>query len=86
MGVNMVPVKTDQDGLMPQDLKLALSRWKPSDAKDPKSGIPKAIYIVPTGGNPSGATLPTARRQQIYQVDMAFFNLDIKAVPVVFFD
>ena len=68
MGANILAVNTDNDGLIPEHLREVLSRWKPSDAKDPKSDIPRVLYTIPNGCNPTGSTLTTERRKQIYQV------------------
>lgn len=67
-GINCLAADADSDGIIPSEIQRLLSRWKPGDAKNPASDIPKVIYLVPNGGNPSGATISTARRHQIYQV------------------
>jgi DNA-binding transcriptional MocR family regulator len=30
--------------------------------------MPRVLYCIPTGGNPTGASLPVQRKQQIYEI------------------
>jgi kynurenine/2-aminoadipate aminotransferase len=59
---NIIGVKTDQDGLVPDALRHVLQNWK--------SGLrrPRVLYTIPTGQNPSGTTLPNARRRAVYDI------------------
>ncbi|XP_069126969.1 kynurenine/alpha-aminoadipate aminotransferase, mitochondrial-like [Argopecten irradians] len=65
---NMIPVNADADGMNPENLRRALSRWSPEDAKNPTSDIPKLLYCVPTCGNPTGSCLTLTRKQEIYKL------------------
>ena len=58
-GVNLVGVATDGQGLRPDALASTLAELKA------KGVTPKALYVIPTGQNPSGATLSLERRKQI---------------------
>ncbi|MEZ4614167.1 MAG: PLP-dependent aminotransferase family protein [Caldilineaceae bacterium] len=49
-----VQVPTDEEGLIPEALEIVLQRE-----------LIKFIYLVPTFQNPTGRTLPLARRQAI---------------------
>ncbi|XP_033739205.1 kynurenine/alpha-aminoadipate aminotransferase, mitochondrial-like [Pecten maximus] len=60
--------KSDAGGMNPDILRHILSRWRPEDAKDPSSDIPKLLYCVPTGGNPTGSGLTLERKQEIYRL------------------
>lgn len=53
----------DADGLMPEDLESKLRQW--DAANSPR---PCALYVIPTGQNPTGVTQPAARRKAIHQV------------------
>ncbi|XP_014785050.1 kynurenine/alpha-aminoadipate aminotransferase, mitochondrial isoform X1 [Octopus bimaculoides] len=64
----MLAVKTDKDGIIPSELLRVLSKWSPLDAKDPNSDIPKVIYMVPTGCNPTGINYSLERKKQIYEI------------------
>lgn len=68
LGCNIVNVPSDQHGIIPKALKEVLSRWSPEDAKKPNSSLPKFLYTIPNGGNPTGASLTTDRKKDIYQV------------------
>eukprot|EP00050_Salpingoeca_kvevrii_P015924 m.51192 g.51192 ORF g.51192 m.51192 type:complete len:432 (-) comp6592_c0_seq1:162-1457(-) len=59
-------VKTDNFGLVPASLREVLI-----SAKDhPKR--PRVLYTVPTGGNPTGATLTLERKKEIYKIACEF--------------
>lgn len=53
-GARIVPVASDEHGMVPEALAEVLERDKPV-----------LVYVVATFANPSGRTLPAARRQQI---------------------
>ena len=52
--IELQPVATDDDGLVPQALEKALRRTSP-----------KALYIIPNFQNPTGSVMPPKRRQEI---------------------
>lgn len=56
-GIRLVPVACDEDGLDPEAFLESC-----------KADRPKALYVVPTLDNPTTATLPMARREQIAEV------------------
>ena len=56
-GLKIVGVESDRDGLRTDILAAKLA-----DGSLPK---PKLLYLVPTHGNPSGASLPAERRRQL---------------------
>ena len=68
MGCNLLPVDSDSNGLIPEKLLEMLSPWKPADAGDPTSDIPKVLYCIPNGGNPTGSGLTLSRKQEIYKI------------------
>ncbi|MFD6079388.1 PLP-dependent aminotransferase family protein [Streptomyces hydrogenans] len=53
-GARVVPVPTDEDGIIPEALDEIAAREKPA-----------LLYIVPTFQNPTGRTLPLARRTAV---------------------
>ena len=67
-GCKLLPIETDEDGMKPESLRQVLYRWKPEDAKNPMSDIPRVVYTIPNGVNPTGTSLSTNRRKEIYQV------------------
>ncbi|KAJ1658562.1 putative secondary metabolism biosynthetic enzyme [Dispira simplex] len=64
-GVKLAPVPMDHDGMDPTALDTLLSDWTKDHPNAPK---PKMVYLVPTGQNPTGVTMPLPRRRAIYQL------------------
>ncbi len=59
---NIVSVKMDENGLIPEDLEKRLFELK-------KKGIkPKFLYTIPDFQNPTGRTLPLQRRKEIIEI------------------
>lgn len=54
---NLVPVETDEDGVIPELLEEKIKRHHP-----------KLIYLIPTFQNPTGRTLTLERRKQVAQI------------------
>ncbi|OAP60513.1 hypothetical protein AYL99_05515 [Fonsecaea erecta] len=65
LGLNMVPVEMDEDGLTPRSLDNILSTW---NELQPGKPTPRLLYTIPTGHNPTGITQPRHRRQEILDV------------------
>jgi 2-aminoadipate transaminase len=53
-GARLVPVASDEDGMVPSSLAEVLEKERPT-----------LVYVVPTFANPTGRTQPAARRQEI---------------------
>lgn len=68
LGCNIINVSSDEHGIIPDSLKEILSKWKPEDSKNPKKNTPKFLYTVPNGNNPTGNSLATDRKKEIYEV------------------
>lgn len=68
LGAKVLRVAMDRDGMIPSALREVMSHWKPQDSKNPESDIPRLLYIVPNGQNPTGSMLTLERRKEIYQV------------------
>ncbi|CAD0044693.1 unnamed protein product [Aureobasidium pullulans] len=65
MGVRMVGVGLDDEGLLPESLDDILSNW---DEAARGARKPFLLYTVPTGQNPTGATQSEQRRRDVYKV------------------
>lgn len=65
MGVRMVGVGLDNEGLLPESLDDILSNW---DEAARGARKPFLLYTVPTGQNPTGATQSEQRRREVYKV------------------
>lgn len=63
LGLRILGVRMDDQGLLPSDLDLKLKFWSVNDGKKPK-----VLYMIPTGQNPTGTTQSEERRRAIYDV------------------
>jgi DNA-binding transcriptional MocR family regulator len=59
---NMLTVPIDKHGIIPSELEKTIKDYY----ANPKSTPIKFIYLVPTGHNPSGATMTVERKKAIY--------------------
>ncbi|XP_074847968.1 kynurenine/alpha-aminoadipate aminotransferase, mitochondrial-like [Carettochelys insculpta] len=85
LGSNIIKVPTDQHGVIPKALQEILSRWRPGDAKKLNNNLPKFLYVIPNGSNPSGSTMTTDRKKEIYQLARYYDFLIIEDDPYYFF-
>ena len=66
MGLHLLGIRMDAQGMLPSDLDYVLSNWNPAERNNaPK---PFLVYTVPTGQNPTSSTQPLSRRKAIYAV------------------
>ncbi|XP_036407410.1 kynurenine/alpha-aminoadipate aminotransferase, mitochondrial [Megalops cyprinoides] len=84
LGCNIINVPSDQYGMIPKDLKEILSRWDPADAHRPGSTVPRILYTIPNGGNPTGASMTTERKREVYQLAREYDLLIIEDDPYYF--
>ncbi|XP_043916359.1 kynurenine/alpha-aminoadipate aminotransferase, mitochondrial-like [Protopterus annectens] len=84
LGCNLIGIPSDKYGIIPKALKDVLSKWKPEDAKNPKSNIPKVLYTVPNGNNPTGTCMTTQRKEELYQIAHDYDLLIIEDDPYYF--
>uniref|UniRef100_H2ZC30 Aminotransferase class I/classII large domain-containing protein n=1 Tax=Ciona savignyi TaxID=51511 RepID=H2ZC30_CIOSA len=84
MDCNLIPVATDHFGLKPESLLSVLEQWKPGDAGDNTSGIPKVLYTIPNCGNPTGATQTLKRKREIYSIAQKYDLVIIEDDPYYF--
>uniref|UniRef100_A0A8D0HVJ8 Kynurenine/alpha-aminoadipate aminotransferase, mitochondrial n=1 Tax=Sphenodon punctatus TaxID=8508 RepID=A0A8D0HVJ8_SPHPU len=84
LGCNIINVPSDQHGIIPKALKEILSRWSPEDAKKHNSNLPKFLYTIPNGANPTGTSLTTDRKKEIYQLAQQYDFLLIEDDPYYF--
>ncbi|WVQ78293.1 hypothetical protein IAT38_000378 [Cryptococcus sp. DSM 104549] len=60
-----VAIKMDAQGLLPEHLEEVLAGW---DEEKRGKRRPRVLYTIPTGQNPTGATMKAERKQEIYNV------------------
>ncbi|XP_010776062.1 kynurenine/alpha-aminoadipate aminotransferase, mitochondrial, partial [Notothenia coriiceps] len=84
LGCNLINVSSDQHGMIPAALKEVLSRWDPSEVQKPGSTAPKILYTIPNGGNPTGASMTTQRKQEVYELARQYDMLIIEDDPYYF--
>ncbi|XP_036280165.1 kynurenine/alpha-aminoadipate aminotransferase, mitochondrial isoform X1 [Pipistrellus kuhlii] len=84
MGCNMINVPSDEYGIIPDSLKEILSKWKPEDSKNPEKNTPKFLYTVPNGDNPTGNSLTSNRKNEIYELARKYDFLIIEDDPYYF--
>ena len=80
MNANLVSIYEDPDigGMCPKHLRSTLESWPETKRK------PKVLVICPTGSNPSGANVPEAHRQEIYDLVCEHDMLLIEDDPYYF--
>ncbi|KAK4240007.1 hypothetical protein C8A03DRAFT_31847 [Achaetomium macrosporum] len=66
LGVKVVGVKMDGEGLLPESMDAILESWDPNERGGARK--PHVLYTVPSGQNPTGATQGEKRRRAIYEV------------------
>ena len=81
MNCNIIPVKTDRHGMVPESLHSIMSVWSPDDTDNPESRIPKMMYLIPNGGNPTGHTLTEERKHTIYEIAQKYNLLILEDDP-----
>ena len=67
---NIVPVETDDEGVIPEALEEAAKKTKA-----------KMLYIIPTFQNPSGKTLGLARRKKVAEISARYGIVVIEDDP-----
>ncbi|CAK7266574.1 Aromatic/aminoadipate aminotransferase 1 [Sporothrix epigloea] len=66
LGIRVVGIEMDEQGMIPESLDALLSGWDVQARGG--SAKPHLLYTVPSGQNPTGATQSAERRQAIYKV------------------
>lgn len=61
----MVSVKMDGEGVLPSHLEEVLGGW---DEEKRGKKRPHVFYTIPTGQNPTGATMLEKRKKEVYEV------------------
>lgn len=78
-GIRLVPMDVDEHGILPEKLESKLSKMKAAGEK-----LPKVIYCIPTGQNPTGICLPGERRKRIYDIAVKYDLVIVEDEPYYF--
>ena len=69
-GAELITAPVDGDGVQTDALEALIAEHKP-----------KLVYLIPTFGNPSGATLSLARRQKVLELAVKYDTLVVEDDP-----
>lgn len=72
-------IPEDEEGTIPEALETLLQDRVAKGLK-----LPKLMYLVPTGGNPSGAIISNERRQRIYDIACKYNFFIMEDDPYMF--
>ncbi|KAJ6496410.1 pyridoxal phosphate-dependent transferase [Mycena sanguinolenta] len=61
----LVEANADSDGLNPANLEIILANW---ETTHPGRPYPKLLYTVPSGSNPTGASIPEHRKVEVLKL------------------
>ncbi|KAK5875727.1 hypothetical protein CesoFtcFv8_026775 [Champsocephalus esox] len=61
-----------------------LAALQPLEVHKPGSTAPKILYTIPNGGNPTGASMTTQRKQEVYELARQYDMLIIEDDPYYF--
>ncbi|MDO4581638.1 MAG: PLP-dependent aminotransferase family protein [Bacillota bacterium] len=70
IGARLIPVSTDENGLIVEDLEAKIKQYNP-----------KMLYTIPTFQNPSGRTIPAARRRRIAELSAEYNMIVLEDDP-----
>lgn len=65
LGIKAAPVASDAEGMRADTLAQTLRDWEDTH---PGTRRPRVLYLVSVGSNPSGVTMSTKRRRDVYDV------------------
>ncbi|CAF3771015.1 unnamed protein product [Rotaria sp. Silwood1] len=77
-GVDIISIETDSNGMSAEHLNETLSNWPNS------KGLPKTLYTISTGSNPTGASMSLERKINIYDIARKYNLLIIEDDPYYF--
>ncbi|XP_034825986.1 kynurenine/alpha-aminoadipate aminotransferase, mitochondrial isoform X1 [Maniola hyperantus] len=76
---DIIGIPEDEDGMIPDTLESALNERLTRGLP-----MPKMLYLIPTGNNPTGTVLPEPRRRQIYELACKYDLLIVEDDPYMF--
>lgn len=79
MGINLLSIGMDEEGLLPEKLEHQLSSWD-----ETRGRRPSVLYMIPCGQNPTGATQSLERRRSIYDIAERYDLIIVEDDPYFF--
>ncbi|KAG5654862.1 hypothetical protein KAF25_010986 [Fusarium avenaceum] len=78
LGIKATPVSADEEGMSEKALRRMLESW---DRNITGQRRPRLLYLVPVGSNPTGVTISTQRRRELYAVCVEFDIIIVEDDP-----
>ncbi|KAG8906041.1 hypothetical protein FRB99_007698 [Tulasnella sp. 403] len=75
LGARIIEVATDGRGIVPESLETILRHWPEGKP------LPKFLYTIPYGCNPTGATVPAERRRKVLKLAQEYNILILEDDP-----
>jgi aromatic amino acid aminotransferase I / 2-aminoadipate transaminase len=82
MGIKTIGVPMDENGIIPNELISILDTWDPATREGAKR--PRVLYVIPTGQNPTGATMSERRRREVYGICQKYDIFILEDEPYYF--
>ncbi|XP_023946555.2 kynurenine/alpha-aminoadipate aminotransferase, mitochondrial [Bicyclus anynana] len=76
---DIIGIPEDEHGMIPETLESVLNERLVRGLK-----MPKVMYLIPTGNNPTGTVLPEGRRRKIYELACKYDFLILEDDPYMF--
>ncbi|ODV91161.1 hypothetical protein CANCADRAFT_117634 [Tortispora caseinolytica NRRL Y-17796] len=83
-GLHIMAAPMDLQGMLPDKLEELLANWDSSVPGKKGMPIPRVMYIIPTGQNPTGSTVSLERRQKIYAICQKYDIVILEDEPYYF--
>ncbi|KAK9239932.1 pyridoxal phosphate-dependent transferase [Lipomyces kononenkoae] len=77
----MIGIEMDDEGMRSDSLRQLLEEWDETMRGGKRPGV---LYVVPTGQNPTGATMSVQRRKDIYNICVTYDLIIIEDDPYYF--
>ncbi|GKZ85804.1 hypothetical protein AnigIFM56816_011775 [Aspergillus niger] len=81
LGIKAAPVASDAEGMRADTLAQTLRDWEDTH---PGTRRPRVLYLVSVGSNPSGVTMSTKRRRDVYDVCIEYDVIIVEDDPYFF--
>ncbi|TDZ20063.1 Aromatic amino acid aminotransferase [Colletotrichum orbiculare MAFF 240422] len=81
LGIKAVPIPADTEGILASSLRKTLLDW---DENERGAKRPHVLYLVSVGSNPTGTTISTQRRREIYDICVEFDIIVVEDDPYYF--